>query len=120
MGFWGIIAVLAVISILLRILRSQYAWIDYVSYILLFVFVIIMWISEGFWAALITFFVAAIFVGLMLGTGGGTKVYYAGNSYTLDCDDCGYEKLEILEQNGSEVITKCKRCGRIVHHHLRS
>lgn len=119
MGFWGILAVLVVISIILRLLRSRYAWIDYVSYILLLVLVVIVWIREGFWVALIALFVASIFVALMFGKGEGTKVYYAGNSYTLECDHCGYEELEILEQDGPMVITKCKRCGRKGHHILK-
>ena len=84
MGFIGSLVLLIVVSIFLRILRSHFAWIDAVAYILLFAFVIIIWINNGFWAALITFFVSAFVVGLMFGIGGGTKVYYAGKSYTLE------------------------------------
>jgi chromate transport protein ChrA len=115
----SVIAILVLISFFLRLLRARHEWVDWVSYVIVLVIAVTTWISDGFWMALITFFLGAGFVALMLGISDGTKVYYGGRSYSLKCDKCDYDKLEILSQDGPIVVARCKRCGKKIGFTLR-
>lgn len=118
MGFFGVLILLVIISLILRALRSIFVWIDFIAYAILIIVPIIMWISEGFWPALITFFGAAIAISLLFGIGSKTEIHRFGHKYSLECSECGYGNLEILREEDNVVVTKCKRCGQVCAHTL--
>ncbi|MBO7226866.1 MAG: hypothetical protein J6V33_04720 [Bacteroidales bacterium] len=118
MGFWGWIIVLFITSIICRIIRSRFEAIDWIVYLLVFVVAVFVWIFNGFWMGLLALIVGSIAATLLFGMGGGTKVNKFGHNYTLECDSCGYDKLDIIEHTELGVITRCPRCKRICHHTL--
>lgn len=77
-----------------------------------------IWVSEGFWSALLAGFLGCLAIVLLFGIGSGTEVRKFGHKYTLTCDKCGYDNLEITEHTDLGVVTRCKRCGQICHHIL--
>ena len=60
MGFWGVILILVVAAIVLRLLRSLFEWVDYVAIAIYIVVPIVVWITNGFWAAVLAFFITSI------------------------------------------------------------
>ena len=118
MGFFGWIIILAVAAIVCRLLRSIWQAIDWIAYLLVLILFIAVWISEGFWAGLLAGFLGCIAVARLFGINVGTEVRKFGHTYTLTCDDCGYDNLEIKEHTELGVVTRCKRCGHICHHTL--
>jgi len=115
MGFLGTVIVLVIIGFILRVLRSIFVWLDYIAYALIFICSIIVWISDGFGPALITFFGGAIAISLLFGIGSKTEIRKFGHKYSLECSKCGYGNLEIIRDENDVVITKCKRCGQVEH-----
>lgn len=115
MGFWGWIIILVVAALVCRALRSIWVAVDWIAYLLVLVLFIAVWVSEGFWTALLAGFLGSVVVSLLFGIGSGTVVRKFGHKYTLSCDKCGYDNLEITEHTESGVITRCKRCGRVCH-----
>lgn len=111
MGFWGVIAIIAISAIVLRLLRSIFVWMDYVAGAIVIIAPIIMWISEGFWGALITFFVASIAVSLLFGLGAKTEWRNETGRYSITCHKCDYGGMEILSSDENGVYARCKRCG---------
>lgn len=60
MGFWGVILIVAVVTIVLRLLRSLFEWVDYVAYGIAIIVPIIVWIKNGFCAAVLAYFITPI------------------------------------------------------------
>lgn len=118
MGLVLWIIVLVAIALICRALRSKFQAVDWIAYLLVLVLFIVEWISEGFWMGLLVGFIGCVAIALFFGIGGGTEVRMFGHKYTLTCDDCGYNHLEILERNEYGVTTRCKRCGRVTFHIL--
>lgn len=115
----GSIVVLIVLCIIVRALRARYAWIDGVFYALLVLAVIATWISSGFWAAVGVTIAGLIIVGLLLGLSHEEKIHINGKSYTFECEECGYNRLDILHYDEHCATTKCKRCGHLHSYILR-
>jgi hypothetical protein len=122
MGFLSFIIIVAVIILILRLLRSVYEWMDnflLISFWIVLIASVVLWIRDGFWSALIFFIVGEFLLGLIYGSGEPTKIERNGKVYKFKCTKCGYEKLDIIEEEESEeneegvpiVTLKCKRCG---------
>lgn len=118
MGFWGVLALLVVVSIILRVLRSFFVWIDYIAYALIIIPSIVIWVQEGFWWALVAFFLIGIVIVLLFGLGDSQEVRRGRYKWSLTCSECGFGDLEILKEDESYVVTKCKRCGKVAGHIL--
>lgn len=118
MDFWGVIAILAVVVIVLRILRHLFKWVDYLIIAIMIIFPIIVGISEGLVVGIITFFVTAAALSALVGVGNKMEIHRFGYKYSLECKECGYEKLKILHEEGNVIVTKCKRCGNVYTHIL--
>ena len=118
MSLIGWIIVLFVVSIICRLLRSLSEVVDYIAYLIVLAAFIIVWINAGFWFGLLAGFVGMIAIYLLFGIGSGTEVKKFGRKYTLSCKDCGYDDLEILEENEVGVCTRCKRCGKVCFYTL--
>ena len=121
MGFIGWVISIVVVAIICRALRSKWEavdWIAYLLYLLVLILFVCTWVSEGFWAALLTGLLGCLAIAILFGIGGGTEVRMFGHKYTLTCDKCGYENLEITEYTDLGVVTRCKRCGETCHHIL--
>lgn len=118
MGFIGWTIVLIVVAILCRILRSIFEAIDWIVYLLVLAAFIIVWITDGFWMGLLAGFIGCVAVSLLFGIGSGTEVRKFGHKYTLSCDKCGYDNLEITAHTDDGVVTRCRRCGQVCHHTL--
>lgn len=117
-GIWGWIVILFVIAVIGRLLRSLSEAVDTIIGLVVLIVVIIVWSSNGFWMGLLTFFIGSVCMVLLFGMGSGTVIRRYGRKYTLTCDKCGYEKLEIVSEFEGGVTTKCKRCGEVVGHIL--
>lgn len=117
-GGWGWAMILLTIAVIGRLLRSQFEIVDGIICIIVIIASIIVWISNGFWMGVLTFFGGSFCFGLLFGMGGDTQIRRYGHRYTLKCDKCGYEKLTIVEEFEGGVTTKCKRCGDVVAHIL--
>jgi hypothetical protein len=115
----GTLIVLVVLCIIVRALRARYAWIDWIFYILLVLAVIGTWVSSGFWAAVGVSIVGLIIVGLLLGLSHEETIHINGRSYTFECEECGYNRLDILYYDEHAATTKCKRCGHVHSYILR-
>lgn len=113
-GGWGWAAILFIIAVIGRLLRSQFKAVDGIICLLVLIATIIVWISDGFWMALLTFFIGGFCITFLFGMGSGTVVRRYGHKYTLKCEKCGYEKLTIVKEFEGGVTTKCKRCGEVV------
>ena len=72
MGFLGWIIILAVIAIICRVLRSFWEAVDWIAYLLVLILFIGIWVSEGFWSALLAGFLGCLAITLLFGIGGGT------------------------------------------------
>ncbi len=118
MGFLGWLAILALLALICRALRSLWKSVDLIIGILILIVIVVVWICEGFWYALLALFICGIISQLFFGMGSGTEVRKFGHKYTLSCNECGYDNLEITEHTQDGVITRCKRCGQICHHTL--
>lgn len=118
MSFWGVLILLVITSIVLRILRSFFVWIDYIAYALIIIPPIIIWVQEGFWQALLALVLIGIAVTLLFGLGDSHEVRRGRLKWSLTCSKCGYGDLEILAEDESHVLTKCKRCGAMANHTL--
>ena len=111
MGFFGVIIVFVLIVIACRLLRAIFPIVDVIVGAALFIIPIIVWITNTFWAALLTFFGGAIVAGILFGLGDETDVNYGSKTYKIKCSDCGYGDLEILSQDEVCVVARCRRCG---------
>ena len=113
MGFWGVILILVVAAIVLRLLRSLFEWVDYVAIAIYIVVPIVVWITNGFWAALLAFFITSIAVYLLFGIGNDKTKWQGddGQKYSISCYKCNYEHMEILSSDEKGVYARCKRCG---------
>ncbi|MBR5215925.1 MAG: hypothetical protein IKV80_06855 [Bacteroidales bacterium] len=118
MGFFGWIIILAVAALICRALRSIWEAVDWIAYLLVLILFIVVWVSESFWAALLAGFLGCLAITLLFGIGSGTEVRKFGHKYTLTCEKCGYDNLEITEHTDFGVITRCRRCGQVCHHTL--
>lgn len=118
MGFIGWAISIVVVAIICRALRSIWEAVDWIAYLLVLILFIGIWVSEGFWAALLAGFLGCLAIALLFGIGSGTEVRKFGHKYTLTCNKCGYDNLEITEHTDLGVVTRCKRCGQICHHIL--
>lgn len=119
MGFIGWVILLIVLAAICRALRSVFKAVDWIVFLLIFAAFIIVWITEGFWMGLIILFIGSAIAGILFGIGGGTEVHKFGYKYTLTCDKCGYDHLEIIDEDELGVTTRCKRCGDVQGHILR-
>lgn len=111
MGFFGVLAIIVILAIVLRLLRSIFVWMDYVAGAIIIIASIVMWISGGFWVALITLFVASIAVSLLFGLGSKTKWIDETGRYSITCYKCNYGRMEILSSDENGIYARCKRCG---------
>ena len=113
MGFWGVILILVVAAIVLRLLRSLFEWVDYVAIAIYIVVPIVVWITNGFWAALLAFIITSIAVYLLFGIGTKNTEWQGddGQRYSISCYKCNYEHMEILSSYEKGVYARCKRCG---------
>ena len=120
MDLVGVLAIMAVVAIVVRILRRMFKWVDYIIIANMILTPIIVGISEGWGAGIIAFFGTAFFSSLLFGVGNKTEIRKFGHKYSLECSECGYEKLEILQEEDNIVVTKCKRCETVCSHILNS
>ena len=118
MGIIVWLIVLFGVAVICRVLRARYQAIDWIVYLIVFGVAIMTWITEGFWMALLSFFIGAIIAKVLFGMGGGTTVHKFGHDYELECKECGYDDLEIIDENEIGVNTRCKRCGAVCFHRL--
>lgn len=118
MGILGWAIVLIVASIVCRVLRAAFKVVDWIVYLFVLGAFIYVWINDGFWMGLITGIIGCIVVSLLFGIGSGTEVRKFGHKYTLSCNNCGYDDLEITSHTELGVVTRCRRCGEICHHTL--
>lgn len=118
MGFIGWAIVLVVVAIICRALRAVFEAIDWIVYLFVLAAFIIVWITDGFWMGLLAGVIGCVVVSLLFGIGGGTEVRKFGYKYTLTCDKCGYDHLEITAHTNDGVVTRCKRCDHVCHHTL--
>lgn len=118
MGFIGWAIVLIVVVIICRALRAVFKAIDWIVYLFVLAAFIIVWIMDGFWMGLLAGAIGCVAVSLLFGIGGGTEIRKFGYKYTLTCDKCGYDHLEITAHTDDGVITRCKRCGHVCHYTL--
>lgn len=110
----GTIITFVVIGIVLNILRSKWVWVDYIFYILFFIGIIGTWQSEGLFAAFVFIIIMSIL--WMIARGFSTKVNLKGKEFDIECEECGYNKTEIIstteKANGDvDVLYHCPRCG---------
>lgn len=110
----GTIIIFVVIGIVLNILRSKWVWVDYIFYILFFIGIIGTWKSEGFFAAFVFIIIMSIL--WMIARGFSTKVNLNGKYHDIECENCEYNKPEIISKktldNGDvEIFYHCPRCG---------
>lgn len=114
---WTII-IFVVIVLVVRALRSVTEWVDYIVWGLLVIGFIVFWIASGFWNAVLFGVIGAIAATILLGSG---KTIKQGNKeWFVECSKCGYNYYDILEDEGSDILIKCKRCGNEEWHHLRN
>ncbi len=113
LGIIGTIIVIVIVAIILRALRARFKWVDWIAYLIVIAAIVYNWIDGGFWMGLIAFFVSSFVVGIMFGLGKTTEVYKFGNTYTLECNKCGYGGLTVIDEHPDGVTTKCNRCGHI-------
>lgn len=118
MGLFGWIIILAVAALICRALRSIWAAVDGIAYLSVLILFIVAWVSEGFWTALLVGVLGSIAISFLFGIGSGTEVRKFGHKYTLTCEKCGYDNLEIMEHTDFGVVTRCRRCGQVCHHTL--
>lgn len=118
MDFGEILGIAAGVAIVLRILRRMFKWVDYLIIAIMIIVPIIVGISEGLGAGILTFFGTAFILGLLTGIGSKTEIRRFGNKYSLECRECGYGGLKILNEEDNIVLTKCKRCGTVCSHIL--
>ena len=83
MGFIGWAIVLVVVAIICRALRSIWEAIDWIACLLVLIIFIGIWVSEGFWAALLAGFLGCVAIAFLFGIGSGTEVRKFGHKYTL-------------------------------------
>ena len=72
MGFIGWAISIVVVAIICRVLRSIWEAVDWIVYLLVFILFVGIWISEGFWAALLAGFLGCLAITLLFGFGSGT------------------------------------------------
>lgn len=118
MGFLGWAITLVIAAIVCRALRSAFKAIDWIVYLLVLAAFITVWITDGFWMGLLAGVIGCVAVSLLFGIGSGTEVRKFGHKYTLSCEECGYDNLEITAHTELGVVTRCKRCGQVCHHTL--
>ncbi|MBP3353844.1 MAG: hypothetical protein J6L02_04240 [Bacteroidales bacterium] len=108
-----IIAFIIIRKICIR-LRGKYQVLDWIGYILIIVASIIVWIFFSWWKALLVFIIGFYAVyWLFLSGSKETIIRRGGKECTLECTKCGYDDLEIIDDNYSVVTTRCKRCGKV-------
>lgn len=113
MGIVGTLLVIGGVIVIARLLRSMFAWIDWVSYLVILVIGIIQWINNGFWSGLLAFFIGAVIITILFGLGDSTEVYVNGRKGEIECPKCQYGKLDIISNDNGIVTAKCKRCGEV-------
>lgn len=118
MGLFGWIIILAVTALICRGLRSIWVAVDDIAYVSVLILFIVVWVSEGFWTALLAGFLGFLAITFLFGIGSGTEVRKFGNKYTLKCEKCGYDKMEIMEHTDFGVVARCKRCGQVCNYTL--
>ena len=119
MGILGTIIAIVITSAVCRALRAHFKAVDSIACVIILIVFIHTWITEGFWMGLLYAFITGTIVTLIFGWGEGTEVHDFGHKYTLKCDKCGYEKLDIMSHtDDGVVITKCQRCGHVCTHTL--
>ena len=111
-SFIGFIIGLIVVGIIVRALRARYAWIDGLFYIALIVGVIITWIAAGFWWAVGIGILGIILVALLLGLDHEEKLELNGKTYTFECEECGYNRVNVTYMGNNVAHVKCPRCGK--------
>ncbi len=114
----GFIVGLVVLVAIVRALRSKYEWIDYVFYALVVIGSVVVWITNGFWYALGVFLLGSFVTAILLGLNHEEEFRYNGKKYVFECNECGYNHLDIVSHEGNVVVTRCKRCGKKVAHTL--
>lgn len=114
---WSIISFIVLILII-RGLRSITKWVDYIVWLIVIVGVIICWITEGFWTALLFGVGGIFFVTILFGS--GTTLRQGKHQWFVSCSKCGYDYFDILEDEGSEILIQCKRCGNKEWHRLEN
>lgn len=102
--------------ILIRFLRKKYEWVDWIAYGIVIIGSIVTWISSGFWSALLFFIISAIIVGIVFGR--STVVKHGNTTWHIDCSKCGYDKVEVIQDEGDHILVRCPRCGTEEWHKL--
>lgn len=120
MGLLVVIIIIAVVILICRFLRSRYKWVDFIVYGIMFIEPIMVWISSGFWAALVTFFCLVFVMALLFGIGSNTELKRFGKVFSMECQECGYGKVDIIDDNWEVITFRCKRCGLIHTADLRT
>lgn len=105
----GTIIILVVAFIGLRILRRVWAGADVLLFIVGLGLSIVLLISNGFWSGLICFIVYLIAHGIVIGS--NTEVKRGNLRWEFECSECGYNKVDIVDENEYAVRTRCPRCG---------
>lgn len=111
MGLVGFLVAFVIAAIILRLLRRAFEWIDYVAYAIIVIVPIVVWVSSGFWWAVLALIVTSIVVSLLFGLNNETKLKYKGINCKITCYKCDYGEMEILEYIEGGVLARCKRCG---------
>lgn len=111
-SFIGFIISLVVAAVIVRALRARYEWIDGLFYIILIILFIATWIVANFWWALGVGVVGGILVSLLLGLGHEEKLEVNGKTYTFECEECGYNRVNVTYMGNNVAHVKCPRCGR--------
>ncbi len=118
MGFIIWVIGMIIVALICRALRSSFKAVDWIVGLIVLAFFIITWINDGFWMALLAGFLGLIATFFLFGIGGGTQVRKFGYTYTLKCNECDYDHLEIIGHTDYGVVTRCKRCKNVCNHTL--
>lgn len=112
-GLWGFILILAIAAIVFRLLRSRFEWMDYFAIAIWIIVPIVVWITNGFWGAVLAFFITSIILYYLFGIGNEKTKWQGddGQRYSISCYKCNYEHMEILSSDEQGVYARCKRCG---------
>lgn len=112
---WTII-ILVVAFIGLRLLRLAWKGADALLFVIGLGVSITLWITNGFWSGLICFVVYLIAHGIVIGS--NTEVKRGNLRWEFECSKCGYNKVDIIDENEYAVKTRCPRCGNEQIHGL--
>ena len=112
----GTIIILVLVFIGLRILRRVWVGADVLLLIVGLGLSIVLWVTNGFWTGLICFIVYLIAHGIVMGS--NTEVKRGNLRWEFECSKCGYNKVDIVDENEYAVKTRCPRCGNEEIHGL--